>query len=132
MIVDGACENGDISVIEKLFNDNEMNEYIWVHGLARACESNQLEIIKFLIQKGSELNFSFQLLDTRLTDVCENDSISQGDRIKIASLLIYKGINIDYGEFDFKYLITRANKLNNHKIAEYLSPFFNQLKLKIC
>lgn len=88
-----ACENGSIELVKQLIEDHpelinsvDKDKYTPLH---RACYSNNVEIVDYLLQKGANIAAQTEMMWQPLHSCCQWNSID------CAALLIRHGADIN-------------------------------------
>lgn len=127
-------KNGQISELHAIIKGNENLEFhdgIYSYTpLMHACLYKDINVVKYLLEKGAAVNNTGGLSTTHLT---EESSHSQSKRytalmiacdsgqIEIAEALINSGANLNDYDYQFRTAYTRALNSNNVPLCEFLS-----------
>ncbi len=106
-----ACVSGDVRMINYLF-DFVGNEDKSV-GLRVACESGNLNVVKFLVENGADINSYY---NNPLISACRGDT-EEGGYLPVVKYLISRGANLHVDD-DAPLIIASAT--GNLSIVEYL------------
>ncbi|KAJ5078069.1 ankyrin repeat protein [Anaeramoeba ignava] len=105
-ILHSACGNNSISI--------EHIEYLIQKVLHLACQNNSLEIIKYLVEKGVDINAKTNDNETVLHLACQNNSI------EIIKYLVEKGVDINAKTNNNETVLHLACQNNSLEIIKYL------------
>eukprot|EP01129_Flabellula_baltica_P003360 TRINITY_DN1313_c0_g1_i2.p1 TRINITY_DN1313_c0_g1~~TRINITY_DN1313_c0_g1_i2.p1 ORF type:complete len:396 (-),score=91.02 TRINITY_DN1313_c0_g1_i2:88-1275(-) len=109
-----SCRKGNLGVVDYLLNfERDIEEYYPVYLRTASC-CGKLDLVKYFVEKGHELDFQDELGETPLMGAC-----SYG-HLDIVKYLIEKGASIDKVDDDGNTPLLQATSSRELEIMKYL------------